>query len=195
MNGGLNNNKSVRFQNGTAVGPETVHIEPGPSGPGQQRWSNVRNAFDFTSRVRHLRERDQMGSSIESGPSGPTSRRGSIRRSSLFSLGRSDPEEEESERARLALSSALSRTSFYHLPGSTYTETEADMRNRTHRLHHYRQSSEHNRRTSPGHPRRDASPASHHPRGDPLHRTNSQEFSSEGGAAARALKRRREFLI
>lgn len=53
----INNNqsaahKNVRFSNGVAVGPEVVHFEPQRPHGSPSRWTTVRNALDFTKKVR-----------------------------------------------------------------------------------------------------------------------------------------------
>lgn len=134
-------NKNVRFANGTTdpdQKPWRLVKHPQPNNiststpaiisngnivlqpPHSLRWSLLKNVVNFSNRIK--RETDS-NENVEEGrlptPPPETRRR---RKSSIISLMRENSEEREVNQARRTLTSAMSRTSFYGLPGSIYVE-------------------------------------------------------------------------
>lgn len=155
----LTGGKGVRFNvNGISVGPEVVQVGVEANGRrpignfmnanssnSNGKWSMVKNAFDFAAKAR----KGSVEEIIQPVTPATPLRRPSMRKQSVISLLRGNSEDEEAERARRTLSSALSRTTFFQLPGSNYVHDESEERNRRQSMARYRRS---NLAESGGHP-------------------------------------------
>jgi sodium/hydrogen exchanger 3 len=84
------------------------------------RWNLIRNVVSFTSRMTRNSRSD---SNHDPGVVSPASQsRSQSRKHSLITLMREDSEDREHNEVKRQLNSALTRTSFYHLPGSIFIE-------------------------------------------------------------------------
>ncbi|KAI1307625.1 Sodium/hydrogen exchanger 2 [Halotydeus destructor] len=110
--------KSVRFShtNSNENINHATHNNSDTTHTINDRWMNAKNPESIGTAIAPLNEKN------ENGLRSRRQSRSARRRSSLFT--RRDSVEEEKERDRQALSSALSRTEFYQLPGTMYNHDD-----------------------------------------------------------------------
>ena len=135
-----NNNHAVKFSQSVSrldVNGTVEHSNRSESSPKRPsatkstnaapKWNLLRNVVSFTARM--TRTSDSRRNNDDPGVSTPPSRSGS-RKQSLITLMREDSQERQHNQVKRQLNSALTRTSFYHLPGSIFIEDTDDQRMR-----------------------------------------------------------------